>query len=320
VADAPADSGDQEQIGDPSRRLMAMLTVSSLPSHLRTAGADSCRRALTNLTDWPEAVFHAGQAVERLAKAEVVARDPEGLTRPNKVDSVQFLRGEGHPSIDHLGAIWTFPGPDATRKAFDCMGLTAPDPLDLAAVFNARNASAHLGFADELSAGGALGAMVRLVRALLAPAGLTIGGWIEEPDLEAIADILAGIAAGPTSRRLGREAQRQSKLFVARETWKELKQRLPTDMWLQLATSPKKPELAGEEVTLEPCPTVGHMAWFTVLWETSETQDNNDAENLRDEIATLGTMGCDLCGLELDAGDVYDLGLDRQVDQRTVEQ
>lgn len=309
---------DEELIDRISRRLVASITVGTLESHLLASAARSAETALMTLGDWTKSAFHAGQSLEHLAKAIIVAEKPEGLTLPKKSASVDFLRGSGHPQVDHVAQIYTIPGPQAVEAAFSFSGLSAPDTADLKLAFEARNAAAHLGIVDPMTAPGCIGGSIRLILRLLAPKGLTLGAWLGDPDLQDVAVLLARLPQGHESYALSVESRVRAKLWVAKQEWAQLRERLPAEVVLTLgAARPTDPGWVDER-ELRECPTGGHLAWRIVLWELDDTQENGDPERLRDEVGRLGGIDCPLCGLDLSDEDVWTVGLAQVIEYRTV--
>lgn len=296
------------------RSLMGLVM---LPHALSESSKRSASRALVafGADDWPEAAFHAGQAVEHLAKALLRDQRPELLADPNDSASMAFLTGEGHADVKSLADVHTISLPMAVSLACDELACERPDEADLDLVSRARNAAIEIGYGDPQESLATVAAMVRVCERLLSSRGETIPEWLGDSRLTEVIEAMRGLPREDVRlSSLFRKASVQARLWEAKRVWDRLRERMPEMQWLDAATYPK--ELSGNpRLELEACPTGGHLAWFKIQPERSEDDDPEVHDPSYDEyeVVTLwvGGMDCALCGLSLgDSDEVEALGLE----------
>ena len=297
-----------------------------LPFFLHESAKRSALRSLAAVgtSDYPEAGFHAAQAVEHLAKALLCDLNSVFLTSRDHMQSNAFLSGKGHPDTKTLADIRTSHFADAVRLAYEKKECGYPKPLDLDLVKLARDAAAHIGYGDADPSIAAVAAMVRLLEPLLGTQGQAVEQWLDDPRIVALRDVIRDLPRQDVRRSpLFRKSSVFARIWNAQRESQRLRQRMSEEQWLMLASQPKDLSDDGETEAggLRNCPAGEreHLTWFKAEWEQSDTQDHDQGEGYADWDLRLAGVDCSTCGLSLDYHDVQLLGLGEVINSETRE-
>lgn len=245
-------------------RLLAAAKHHARGAHGKVASADQHVRM--------EAVIHAGAAVELMAKAVIVSRDPEQIMRSRKR------------------------GPAATIRAIEAVDAAAVIVVELdpyvngaKRTLNARNAAAHAADVDDIELNARIleGTQFVLVCAevlLVSPRRL-LGSELHQ-------QVLVEIAGHTTAVRVSAE-----KLVAkAQREYRKLAALVPTEKLDEVLRQRDHGPQHGDIHTKITCPACGNHCW--AYWQVE--YDGSEEHQVESVLSFLG-IECPSCFLQLSA-------------------